>query len=514
MFPRRLSPAVLAVGLAVAVAAVWSPALSGGFVWDDQFDIVRSDRLHQIDAVVEVFRHGAMWTASQPEAKVATYRPLATASLAIDYQLYGLSPLGFHATSIILHVLATLAVFLAIGRFVSEPRSAAALALLFALHPANVEAVAWINGRSEIFALGFGALALWAATHQRWVVVALALAAAMLGKESGAIFVPLAVAAAWIEPAGKHVRLRWAAPIAAAAGLVLYGTLRTMALGNSALPGSSLGKAVAALPAVWIRAAQEALLPLERSLITISTWLSGLGTVELVAYAACAVAFLGLFLLLIVRRRYVAALGLAWWLGSLVPLMTIAILALPWPGLARWLYIGLPGLLLFVWSAGLDRLGRRARIVVFAAVAVVWLVLTERAIPVWHDDTTLFATMIEESPDEPWAWRSLGTDQLMQGHYAEAAELFQAAADRDRTHAVHGDYQLIAYAWTFLGRCDEAVRLFGEHPRNEIVLPDRFANVAADCYSRAGNLARARELWSSCASVNPICASSLEQSRR
>ncbi len=454
-----------------------------------------------------------MWTANLPEAKVATYRPLATASLAIDYQLYGLSPRGFHATSIILHILATLAVFLALGRFVGEPRIAAALALLFALHPANAEAVAWINGRSEIFALGFGALALWAATRQRWIMVALSLSAAMLGKETGAIFAPLAVAAAWIEPSGTSLRIRWAAPIAAGAGVGLYATLRALALGHSSLPGSALGDAVAALPAVWIRAAQEALLPFERSLITVSSWLSGIGSVERVAYGAYAVVLLGLGLLLVARRRYLAALGLAWWLSSLMPLMTIAILTLPWPGLARWLYIGLPGLLLFVWLAGLDRLGRRARIVVFAAVALVWLVLTERAIPVWHDDTTLFATMIEESPDEPWAWRSLGTDQLMQGHYAEAAELFQSAADRDRTQAIHGDYQLIAYAWTFLGRCDEAVRLFGEHPRNEIVLPDRFANVAADCYAKAGNVTRARELWSTCASVNPICASSLAQSR-
>src|ERR1700759_2665835 len=109
--PRRRTLALL---LALAVAAAWAPALRGDFVWDDQHDIVHSDRLHHPRAMLDVFRHHAMWSAEQPETIVATYRPLALATLALDYQLWGLRPAGYHATSIFLHVLATLALFLAL----------------------------------------------------------------------------------------------------------------------------------------------------------------------------------------------------------------------------------------------------------------------------------------------------------------------------------------------------------------------------------------------------------------
>ena len=205
-------PRTLALLIAVIVAAAWAPALRGDFVWDDQHDIVNSDRLHHARAIVDVFRHHAMWSADQPETTVATYRPLALATLAIDYQLWGLRPAGFHATSILLHILATLALFLALRRLLRADVPAAALALLFALHPANAEAVAWINGRSEVLALAFGALALWAASARRLLWLPLFLLLAMLAKETGALFVPLAVAVAWLTPraeGGEQLRPSW-----------------------------------------------------------------------------------------------------------------------------------------------------------------------------------------------------------------------------------------------------------------------------------------------------------------
>ncbi|HEX9101321.1 MAG TPA: hypothetical protein VF997_03920, partial [Polyangia bacterium] len=61
--------------------------MRNGFVWDDQYDILRSDRLHHARAIVDVFAHHAMWSADQPETAISTYRPLALATLAVDWQL-------------------------------------------------------------------------------------------------------------------------------------------------------------------------------------------------------------------------------------------------------------------------------------------------------------------------------------------------------------------------------------------------------------------------------------------
>ncbi|HEX4459476.1 MAG TPA: hypothetical protein VIA18_15960, partial [Polyangia bacterium] len=245
--PRPRTLALLVAVLPIVVAAAWAPALRGDFVWDDQHDIVSSDRLHHARAIVDVFRHHAMWSADQPETTVATYRPLALATLAIDYQLWQLHPAGYHATSILLHVLATLALLSFLRRILRDELAAAALALLFAFHPANAEAVAWINGRSEVLALGFGALALWAAAARRPLWLAPFLLLAMLAKETGALFVPLAVAVAWLElpaatgaTARERLRPTWPPVVASFAALLAYVGLRAGALGRSALPTGAL----------------------------------------------------------------------------------------------------------------------------------------------------------------------------------------------------------------------------------------------------------------------------------
>jgi len=331
----------------------------------------------------------------------------------------------------------------------------------------------------------------------------------MLSKETGLIFVPLAVAVGWIDRSDQRLRITWPAPIAASAALLGYGLSRSMALGPSALPGGSLVSAAQALPALWMRALQAALLPFERGLVTVSDWLAGVSTSELIGYSAATFVLLAIGVALIVRRQLFAALGLAWWLGALVPLATIVILDYPWPGLARWLYIGLPGLLLFVYLAAVRHLGPRARTSLFLIVSVAWIVLAERAILVWHDDTSLYSAMIEDSPDDAWAWRALGRDQLAQRNFEKAAELFHGAIERDHTEEIHQTYGLEALTWTYLGRCDEAVAQYRDHPPTDAVQPNPFVDAAAACYARAGNLARARQLWALCAPTRRTCAESL-----
>ncbi len=511
--PRPPSLALLVAVVAVGVAAAWAPALRGDFVWDDQHDIVHSDRLHHARAIVDVFRHHAMWSADQPETTVATYRPLALATLAIDYQLWQLRPAGYHATSILLHMLATLALLLALRRLLRDDVAAAALALLFALHPANAEAVAWINGRSEVLALLFGALALWAAAARRPLWLAPFLLLAMLAKETGALFVPLAVAVAWMEPretAGERLRPTWPPVVACFAALVAYVALRAGALGRSALPTGALADAARALPALWMRATQAAVVPLDRAPVTLSSWLHALGPKEHAAYALASLAVFGILAVLVARRRLLAALGLVWWLGALVPTTAIVILDYPWPGLARWLYIGLPGLILCLYLAAAKRLSPRGQLALFTIVAASWLIAAERAIPTWRSDTQLYATMVEESPDDAWAWRALGINQLGLRHYAEAAPLFHKASEIDHTEEVHAAFALEAFTWTYLDRCDEAVAQYRAHPPTPAVDPDLFAEGAAACYVRAGRIERARQLYRACAAGRPTCQTELD----
>ena len=487
--------AALTLVIALVTAGAWAPSLSNGFAWDDQYDILRSDRLHHARAIVDVFAHHAMWSADQPETEIATYRPLALATIAVDWQLWHTRPAGYHATNVLLHVLATLALFLALLRLVDSARAAATLALLFALHPANAEAVAWINGRSEMLALGFGALALSAARSRRWVAMGAALLAAMLGKETGIVFLPVAVALAKVGDTGAIVGPgpaivgpgpaiveRWRAIVAAAVAVAAYAALRALALGPGALPSHGAA-AVTTVGPVWARATVAALWPGRRAPIELATWFSSLSPYARAGWALAGAALASATLALAARRRWLAAIGLGWWLLALAPTAAIAALDYPWPGLGRWLYVGLPGLLLVGWLLA-RRLPAAARVALATAVGGFYLVAAERAIATWRDDEALYSTMVAESPDDAWAWRALGTVRLTQRRDADAADCFHRAIAYDRTAEIHAAYALEAFAWAHLGRCDQAAAQFEAHPVTPALTAAEFESALTACHKR------------------------------
>ncbi|MGZ3426412.1 MAG: hypothetical protein ACXVCV_07175, partial [Polyangia bacterium] len=357
-----------------------------------------------------------------------------------------------------------------------DERTAAVLALLFALHPANAEAVAWINGRSEMIALGFGALAIWAARTRRPLAVAAALLGAMLGKETGVVFVPVAVALA-AAPRARTIA-------AAAVAVAIYAALRAHALGHGAVPSHG-GAALATLGPVWARTTVAALLPWRRAPIELATWVSSLTPHARAAWALGGASLAALALVLAARRHWLAAIGLGWWLVALAPTAAIAALDYPWPGLGRWLYVGLPGLLLVAWRA-VRRLPPRARLAVAVAAGALFLVGAERSIRTWHDDAALYEAMVAETPDDAWGWRALGTVRLAAARWADAADCFHRAVTFDRTAEIHAAYALEAYAWTYLDRCDAAEAQFRAHPPTPALKTEDFDAALAACRARVG----------------------------
>lgn len=494
---ERREPRASSLRLALAVAAVaalaWLPSLRGGFVWDDQHDILRSDKLHRLGAVVDVFRHHAMWSAEQPETEIATYRPLALATLAVDWRLWHLRPAGYHAVNVQLHIFAMLALFVALSTLI-ERRAAALLVILCAIHPADAEAVAWINGRSEMLALGFGALAIAAAATSRWLALTALLLLAMLAKETGALFVPIAVAVAWLRGSRRWQSIL-AMGAAAAVATLAYVALRAGALGRVALPPHAGATAAALLPVVG-RTTAAALWPTRASPIELSTWLQALSPAGRLGWSLAGAVPVVATMALALRRRWLPAIGLAWWLLAVAPTASIAALDYPWPGLGRWLYVGLPGLGLAIYCAiaqfhgahaqfrGADAQFRPARLALVAAVSAVAALFVagdQRGIAVWRSDEALYGAMVRDSPGDAWAWRALGTAHLAVARYADAAADFHRAVTVDRTAEIHAAYALEAYAWTFLGRCHDAVAQFRAHPPTPALPTETFDAAAATC---------------------------------
>jgi len=459
--------------LFAGVAAVWAPALANGFVWDDAGNLVRSTRLRAWTALYEVFLHDAMWSAGREG--VGTYRPLALASMALDHQLFGHVAWGYHLGSVLLHCAAAVAVFGALARLVPS-RAAFWLAAVWAVHPTTVEVAAWINGRSESLALLFGAGALWVLCvpkprRRRLVAGGALLLLAMLGKETGAIFAPGAVlCVALVQRREGHASgpLHWPTALVASGAVAVYFAIRALVL-DAASVGPSL-EVFAVLPAVWFRATQAVVAPLERGLHVLTPWLSGLDGPALLGYTLATLAAAGLAVVAWRRGERRPALGLLWWCGSLVPVALLAVSA--WPGFYRWLYIGLPGLLLALYVSLGDRPAARW---ICAVALVAGVVRTELTIPVWRTSGTLFVAMVESQPDDPYGYHGLG-------EYLRDIGDFQAAERVLREGLALGPRRLEMYValssvLAAQGRCAEAVEAV--RGRGARIPPELRAQIAA-----------------------------------
>lgn len=189
----------------VITIAVFLPALRHGWVWDDTFLLV--DNPHYRGLSWPQLR----WMFSSMLA--AHYQPLTWLSYALDFQLWGMRPAGYHLTNVVLHSLNAALFFWVARRLLvlaapTENRApdAAAFfaALLFALHPLRAETVAWVSERrgvlSGFFYLLTILLYLKAQSEGRRRLLAaawLSYIGCILSKETGVMLPPVLLVLDW-----------------------------------------------------------------------------------------------------------------------------------------------------------------------------------------------------------------------------------------------------------------------------------------------------------------------------
>jgi protein O-mannosyl-transferase len=135
--------------LAVAVAAVYWPALDCDFVQFDDPDYVTANPHIQ---------NGLSWPMAAwafRSGYAANWHPLTWLSHALDVQLFGLNPEGHHATSMAWHLANSIVLFLLLRSLTGAQWRSAAVAGLFAVHPLHVESVAWVSERKDVLSTFF-----------------------------------------------------------------------------------------------------------------------------------------------------------------------------------------------------------------------------------------------------------------------------------------------------------------------------------------------------------------------
>jgi tetratricopeptide (TPR) repeat protein len=141
--------------LVVGILAIYAPAVDLNFITYDDPDYVTSNA--QV-------RAGLSWSSVRwafGHTSSSEWHPLTMLSHMVDCQLFGLNPKGHHLTNLLLHLANTLVLLLLLSSITDTFWPSAFVTFLFALHPVNVEAVAWISERKGLLSTFFGLLCLW-----------------------------------------------------------------------------------------------------------------------------------------------------------------------------------------------------------------------------------------------------------------------------------------------------------------------------------------------------------------
>ncbi len=436
----------LAVLLAVGTAAVYAPAMRNGFVNLDDPDYVTRNP-HVLSGLTWADIRWALGS-SYPSSN---WHPLTWISHMADVQVYGRNPAGHHFTSVLLHILAVVLLFLLIERATGRALRSAAVAAFFAVQPLNVEAVAWISERKSVLCVLFFLLATgaygWYAKRpgvRRYLWVVLFFASGITAK---VMVIPFPFALLLLD---YWPLARLPGKDAAGKPREFFAALRSLVLEK--IPLFVMAAAGGAVT-VYVHSREHALtasMPFSwRFKNAIFSYVAYLGKAmwpvglapyyphpeNALTWTAVALAGLGLVAITVIvwrfRERRYLLMGWLWYLGTMLPM--IGFIQTGRQGMAdRFMHIPMMGLLVaLVWLiadlAAERHWQKEIAIAIFLLVLAPFAALTLKQISYWHDSYTLFAHTLEVTKNNGFAENDFGVALMERGEPGLAAPHFLAA---------------------------------------------------------------------------------------
>ena len=249
-FPST-QPWLAIILLVVAVVLTYKGVWTAGYIWDDDLHVTRDP------CIVGPLGFIDIWTT-----KYARICPLVISSFWLQYQAWGINALPYHLVNVVLHTASALLLWRTL--LILGVRGAWLGALLWAVHPVQVESVAWISELKNtqsgfFFVLCLFCYAKWERTGatSRWLygLALLCGAAAMASKSSTVVLPPVLLLVSWWFT-GKMLRGRWLAvlPFAVMAAATVAWSVKSQTLEggiNPELARSLPERVITAARVVW-----------------------------------------------------------------------------------------------------------------------------------------------------------------------------------------------------------------------------------------------------------------------
>jgi tetratricopeptide (TPR) repeat protein len=392
------------------------------------------------------------------------WHPLTWLSHMLDCQLFGLNPGMHHLVNLIIHLANSLLLFFILKRMTGSLWQSSFVAAMFALHPLNVESVAWVASRKNVLSTFFLMLTLWTyvrytqgPTIGKYLLVLLAFVLGLMAKPM-LVTLPFLLLVLDYWPLGRFLvgQLDYCGNSeGSGATMTVSGRERSSRLVLEKIP-----LLIFSIFSVYITS-----LAVQRSGIVISTEAVPMklrianGLVSYVAYlakmawpkdlavyypypatvplwhtvgAACVLTAVSAFIFRGWRKTPYLVTGWLWYLGTLVPVIGLKQHGL-WPAMAdRFAYVPLIGIFIMIaWGAPqlVERLSYRRIVLAFAAgIALsVFMILTWIQLHYWKNSSALFQHAVKVTSNNHLAHNNLGNVLARQGKTEEAIDHYARA---------------------------------------------------------------------------------------
>ncbi len=421
------------------------------------------------------------------------WHPVTWLSLMLDSQLFGVKPWGYHLTNLLLHIANVLILFSVLKAMTGEVWRSIFVATVFALHPLNVESVAWIAERKNVLSTMLWLLTMISYVQyvrknsNGWYVVTLVFFVTGLMSKPMVVTLPFTLLLLDYWPLERLKSLRdWKIFGRLAAEKVPFFVL-SMIVGIITFLGQKSSGAITGVSKLSVGMRADNAVVSYAKYISKSVWPTKLGILypldmrigewEVLA-AGTVLALITIAVVLLWRSKFLAV-GWFWYVGTLVPV--IGIVQIGSQGMAdRYTYVPLIGLFIMAaWGAG-EILNRWAKGKIIAAVLAV-LILgglgygSWKQLGYWRDGITISKHTIDVTKDNGMMYYNLGCSLNKLGRNQEAMDAFREviriAPGNANAHCNLG----ITYAK--MGRYEEATAEFKEAIKIRQTFPEAHFNL-------------------------------------
>lgn len=512
--------------LCLAIFSIYWQTLSHEFVYDDIWYVRDNPAVSQ-----GLSLKGLRWAFALSEKESSYYHPLAWLSHMLDVQIYGLNPPGHHLTNIILQCLNTLLLFHLLTKLTGNIAASTIAALLFAVHPINIETVAWVAERKNLLSVFFGFCTIEAYRRYakktgtlRYLTVCLLFLCSLLAKPTLAILPLLLLLLDFWPLARLQPDKTWGKTLVTLGvekipllllglALVLLASVSSSMYGIMVpFSGVSLQLRIANALVSTVKYIWKIFVPLGQSMfypyptaVPLTHWA---GALLLLLFVTC-------WSLLQIKKRPYFFTGWLWFLIALLPVSGLLQNGL-WPAMAdRFAYFPTIGLFIIIgWTAesAYRAAGRRIRAFLsFTALAATLFFLTVSFLQIktWQNPLTLFRQAIIHAPDSYVVNLNYANALYENGQIAKSIGYYQKAISLDPASAkAHCD---LANAFVKQHRYAQAISHYRsglELTPADDPLAGRIHFAIGGAYEKLGDLANATGEYFKAIQLNPDFAAS------